>query len=151
MIEGSVCICHISHFLQVPLYFSSCHSRFVTLLLPKTFALKILRGIFPTLCRFYISYTQVSHNIWFQSVGNLVRKSPKKVTFANFQILKVCHTYEGMSYLWRYVKLMKVCHTYESMSYLWKLNNKYVKSAFYFHPLLLVDPRSYFLLKEIMW
>ena len=37
----------------------------------------------------------------FQSdkTQKFVRKSPKKVTFANIQILKACHTYEGLSNL----------------------------------------------------
>ena len=43
MIEGSVCICHISHFFASSgrSTLELCHSRFVTLL-PPTFALKIL-------------------------------------------------------------------------------------------------------------
>ena len=31
---------------------------------------------------------------------------------------KVCHIYEGLSQLWRYVTVMKVCHSYEGMSHL---------------------------------
>ena len=32
--------------------------------------------------------------------------------------MKVCHSYEGMSQLWRYVTVMKVCHSIEGMSHL---------------------------------
>ena len=37
--------------------------------------------------------------------------------------MKVCQTYEGMSNLWRYLKLMKVCQTYEGMLTLWRYAN----------------------------
>ena len=40
--------------------------------------------------------------------------------FRYVKLMKVCHTYEGVSHLWRCVTFMKACHTYEGMSNLWR-------------------------------
>ena len=41
-------------------------------------------------------------------------------------ILKVCHNFEGMSYLERYVKLKKVSHEFDGMSHLDRYVKRYV-------------------------
>ena len=48
-----------------------------------------------------------------------VRKAMTHLYYGYVKLIRVCHTYMGMSHLYGYVKLIRVCHTCTGMSHLY--------------------------------